>query len=146
MPGFPTPRRRSRDEFESDEETEASYELGTPEAEDSARKKQRLSNGTTITSPSESSSRGANQEQDGGMRNNIIRPRAPPRKHQPGSIVRVKLAHFVTYTAVEFFPGPSLNMVIGPNGTGKSTLVCAICLGLGWPTSVSEKPCGHDID
>ena len=23
-------------------------------------------------------------------------------------------------------------MVIGPNGTGKSTLVCAICLGLGW--------------
>lgn len=24
-------------------------------------------------------------------------------------------------------------MVIGPNGTGKSTLVCAICLGLGWP-------------
>lgn len=25
-----------------------------------------------------------------------------------------------------------MNMVIGPNGTGKSTLVCAICLGLGW--------------
>ncbi|KAF2796892.1 structural maintenance of chromosomes protein-like protein 5 [Melanomma pulvis-pyrius CBS 109.77] len=52
--------------------------------------------------------------------------------HQPGSIVRVKLTEFVTYTAAEFHPGPSLNMVIGPNGTGKSTLVCAICLGLGW--------------
>ena len=52
--------------------------------------------------------------------------------HQPGSIVRVKLKNFVTYTATEFHPGPSLNMVIGPNGTGKSTLVCAICLGLGW--------------
>ena len=26
-------------------------------------------------------------------------------------------------------------MIIGPNGTGKSTLVCAICLGLGWATS-----------
>lgn len=38
---------------------------------------------------------------------------------------------FVTYSAAEFHPGPSLNMVIGPNGTGKSTLVCAICLGLG---------------
>lgn len=25
-------------------------------------------------------------------------------------------------------------MVIGPNGTGKSTLVCAICIGLGWST------------
>jgi chromosome segregation ATPase len=38
---------------------------------------------------------------------------------------------FVTYTSAEFLPGPSLNMIIGPNGTGKSTLVCAICLGLG---------------
>lgn len=27
-------------------------------------------------------------------------------------------------------------MVIGPNGTGKSTLVCAICMGLGWKTEV----------
>jgi len=51
--------------------------------------------------------------------------------HQPGAIVRVDLHNFVTYTDVTFLPGPSLNMVIGPNGTGKSTLVCAICLGLG---------------
>lgn len=51
---------------------------------------------------------------------------------QSGSIVRVKLTNFVTYTAAEFHLGPSLNMIIGPNGTGKSTLVCAICLGLGW--------------
>ncbi len=57
--------------------------------------------------------------------------------HLPGAIVRVKLTNFVTYTSAEFFPGPNLNMVIGPNGTGKSTLVCAICLGLGWPPSVS---------
>ena len=56
--------------------------------------------------------------------------------HQPGSIVRVKLRTFVTYTAAEFHLGPSLNMVIGPNGTGKSTLVCAICLGLGWDPRV----------
>lgn len=54
------------------------------------------------------------------------------RAHQPGAIVRVKLTNFVTYTDAEFHPGPHLNMVIGPNGTGKSTLVCAICLGLGW--------------
>ncbi|KAG9185663.1 hypothetical protein G6011_06994 [Alternaria panax] len=51
---------------------------------------------------------------------------------KPGSIVRVKLTNFVTYTTAEFHLGPSLNMIIGPNGTGKSTLVCAICLGLGW--------------
>ena len=55
---------------------------------------------------------------------------------QPGSLVRVTLKNFVTYTAATFNPGPSLNMVIGPNGTGKSTLVCAICLGLGWSPEV----------
>ncbi|KAK4177026.1 putative structural maintenance of chromosomes protein [Triangularia setosa] len=54
----------------------------------------------------------------------------------PGAIVRVKLRNFVTYSEAEFILGPNLNMVIGPNGTGKSSLVCAICLGLGYPPSV----------
>lgn len=67
-----------------------------------------------------------------------LRAQPTRRKHQPGSIVRVKLTNFVTYTEAEFKPGPSLNMVIGPNGTGKSTLVCAICLGLGWGTQVGN--------
>lgn len=53
-----------------------------------------------------------------------------------GRIVRVKLLRFVTYNAVEFRPGPNLNMIIGPNGTGKSSIVCAIALGLGWKPSV----------
>ncbi|CAG8618294.1 6707_t:CDS:10 [Paraglomus brasilianum] len=53
-----------------------------------------------------------------------------------GSIVRVALTHFVTYDSVEFRPGPNLNMIIGPNGTGKSTIVCAIALGLGGHPSV----------
>ena len=57
---------------------------------------------------------------------------AGPGEFQPGALVRVKLTNFVTYEKAEFFPGPNLNMVIGPNGTGKSSLVCAICLGLGW--------------
>jgi len=55
---------------------------------------------------------------------------------QPGAIVRVKLQNFVTYEKAEFSLGPNLNMVIGPNGTGKSSLVCAICLGLGYPSHV----------
>ncbi|WFD43035.1 Structural maintenance of chromosomes protein 5 [Malassezia psittaci] len=57
----------------------------------------------------------------------------------PGSGVRDRgstCENFVTYDAVEFFPGPHLNMIIGPNGTGKSTVVCAIALGLGWKPSV----------
>ncbi|KAF9972521.1 Structural maintenance of chromosomes protein 5 [Actinomortierella ambigua] len=43
---------------------------------------------------------------------------------------------FVTYDYCTFSPGPNLNMIIGPNGTGKSTIVCAIALGLGWNTNV----------
>lgn len=55
-------------------------------------------------------------------------------EYQPGAIVRVKLLNFVTYEDAVFYPGPNLNMVIGPNGTGKSSLVCAICIGLGYNT------------
>ena len=55
-------------------------------------------------------------------------------EYQPGAIVRVKLINFVTYEDAVFYPGPNLNMVIGPNGTGKSSLVCAICIGLGYGT------------
>lgn len=55
-------------------------------------------------------------------------------EYQPGAIVRVKLINFVTYEDAVFYPGPNLNMVIGPNGTGKSSLVCAICIGLGYAT------------
>lgn len=70
-----------------------------------------------------------------------LQARPSAKAHQPGSIVRVKLINFVTYDLVEFYPGPSLNMVIGPNGTGKSTLVCAICLGLGWGPQVRVYVC-----
>lgn len=60
------------------------------------------------------------------------RPPSLPNEHQPGAIVRVAVTNFVTYESAVFYPGPNLNMVIGPNGTGKSSLVCAICLGLGY--------------
>ena len=52
-------------------------------------------------------------------------------KYEIGSIVRVKLHQFLTYQDVEFHPGPRLNVVMGPNGTGKSSIVCAIAIGLG---------------
>lgn len=57
-------------------------------------------------------------------------------EYQPGAILRVTVDNFVTYEHAEFYPGPNLNMVIGPNGTGKSSLVCAICLGLGYHSNV----------
>uniref|UniRef100_A0A8D2IEK4 Structural maintenance of chromosomes protein 5 n=1 Tax=Urocitellus parryii TaxID=9999 RepID=A0A8D2IEK4_UROPR len=47
-----------------------------------------------------------------------------------GSIVRIAMENFLTYDICEVTPGPHLNMIIGANGTGKSSIVCAICLGL----------------
>ncbi|GAA6029928.1 hypothetical protein JCM8097_009173 [Rhodosporidiobolus ruineniae] len=53
-----------------------------------------------------------------------------------GSIIRIACHSFLTYDSVEFRPGPALNMIIGPNGTGKSTIACAIAIGLGFPAKV----------
>jgi len=46
-------------------------------------------------------------------------------------VTRIRLKNFLTYHEVEFKPGPRLNLVCGPNGTGKSTILNAMCLGLG---------------
>ncbi|XP_018566367.1 structural maintenance of chromosomes protein 5 [Anoplophora glabripennis] len=51
--------------------------------------------------------------------------------YKAGSIRKIEVKNFVTYSHVEMVPGPHLNMIIGPNGTGKSTMVAAIILGLG---------------
>lgn len=41
-----------------------------------------------------------------------------------------------TYDYTEVYPGPNLNMIVGANGTGKSSIVCAICLGLAGKTAI----------
>lgn len=52
----------------------------------------------------------------------------------------MQLENFVTYDFVQFRPGPYLNMILGPNGTGKSSIACAIAIGLNWPPSVCGVP------
>ncbi|XP_069430200.1 structural maintenance of chromosomes protein 5 isoform X4 [Ovis canadensis] len=64
-----------------------------------------------------------------------VPPAAPPPLPSSGpfvegSIVRIAMENFLTYDVCEVSPGPHLNMIIGANGTGKSSIVCAICLGL----------------
>ncbi|OAG04898.1 P-loop containing nucleoside triphosphate hydrolase protein [Paraphaeosphaeria sporulosa] len=108
MPGIPEKRKRPTIRESDDEEQ--------PGVSDGSASKRARSISDASGSPS----------------SNHSHHRLPEDVHQPGSLVRVKLTNFVTYTSAEFHLGPSLNMIIGPNGTGKSTLVCAICLGLGW--------------
>lgn len=130
-------QRRSRTYEADEDDTRSNTPLSTA-PNDSKRRKRRVEPDESDDSPSDDlsapvislarPSQNAHPVSTGGV---------PQAGHKPGAIVRVKLTNFVTYTSAEFFPGPNLNMVIGPNGTGKSTLVCAICLGLGWPPSVS---------
>ena len=59
---------------------------------------------------------------------------------QPGSIVRVAMRNFLTYTDAVAYPGPELNVILGPNGTGKSALTHAICLACGGaPKSIGRS-------
>ena len=41
-----------------------------------------------------------------------------------------------TYELSVVYPGSNLNMIVGANGTGKSSIVCAICLGLAGKTAI----------
>ncbi|KAE8351356.1 P-loop containing nucleoside triphosphate hydrolase protein [Aspergillus coremiiformis] len=153
MPSSPTvPRRRQRNEEE--ESDESSSPLGEPTPTPNSNKRIRLepNQSSDAGQDTEDTSSGDSDEDEDADKNvngaskpsKIAKPHTPqitqngdqdgtPEDgYKPGAIVRIKVTDFVTYTSAEFFPGPKLNMVIGPNGTGKSTLVCAICLGLGW--------------
>uniref|UniRef100_A0A1B0GQF2 Structural maintenance of chromosomes protein 5 n=1 Tax=Phlebotomus papatasi TaxID=29031 RepID=A0A1B0GQF2_PHLPP len=48
-----------------------------------------------------------------------------------GKIKSITVNNFITYDSVKVSPGPYLNVILGPNGTGKSTLVAAIVIGMG---------------
>ncbi|KAI0837943.1 P-loop containing nucleoside triphosphate hydrolase protein [Hypoxylon sp. FL0890] len=120
------PRRRSRARFEEDDDEQAS-------GSDSSKRQRHVPSRTL-------------SQEDGDYQSDPDIPRSSRVKSSPsrtdrensisefqtGAIVRVLVENFVTYEHAEFNPGPNLNMVIGPNGTGKSSLVCAICLGLGY--------------
>lgn len=60
-------------------------------------------------------------------------------RYVAGSVVRIKCINFMTYDHVEFRPGPHLNMILGPNGTGKSSIAAAIAIGLAFPPKVSPQ-------
>uniref|UniRef100_A0AAQ5XQH7 Structural maintenance of chromosomes protein 5 n=1 Tax=Amphiprion ocellaris TaxID=80972 RepID=A0AAQ5XQH7_AMPOC len=92
----------------------------------SSSKKQRLSHGSSSSQTSRRTMSAASQtaETDGDGR------------FVEGAILRITMKNFLTYDYSEVHPGPNLNMIIGANGTGKSSIVCAICLGLAGKTAV----------
>ena len=58
-----------------------------------------------------------------------------------GRVLRVEMQNFLTFDSCEVFPGPHLNIVLGPNGTGKSSITHAICLACGGnPKTVGRSP------
>ncbi len=36
-----------------------------------------------------------------------------------GAVYRVHVTNFMTYTSEEIFPGPGVNVILGPNGSGR---------------------------
>lgn len=130
------PSRRSRDEDDDSDDSE-SINSSRP----TSNKRPRLSEPQSEVRSDEEGQRDAPANDNSerltqAMASQAVASAVGPGGFKPGAIVRIKVTNFVTYTSAEFFPGPKLNMVIGPNGTGKSTLVCAICLGLGWGPQV----------
>ena len=132
MPSATIPHQRRHSEDSSEDGGDASSDPETFSSQISNKRARLNLNGDASPPRNTPRTNGYGPDPNHSLHKDVLRASESTRKHTPGSIVRVKLTNFVTYTAVEFFPGPSLNMVIGPNGTGKSTLVCAICLGLGW--------------
>ncbi|KAI0172672.1 P-loop containing nucleoside triphosphate hydrolase protein [Hypoxylon sp. FL1284] len=114
------PRRRSRARFEEENDEQSSES-------DSPKRQKRTADGMLSEHDDSDDDRQIKTSPSRAGRGNGAGG------FQPGAIVRVLVQDFVTYEHAEFHPGPNLNMVIGPNGTGKSSLVCAICLGLGYP-------------
>ncbi|CAD6196992.1 unnamed protein product [Caenorhabditis auriculariae] len=71
------------------------------------------------------------QEDPGGTSTQTSRKEDLPSDFPDGSILQVKLHNFLTYENVICRTTKNLNLIIGYNGSGKSSLICGICLALG---------------
>ena len=52
------------------------------------------------------------------------------KSYASGSVLRLRMRNFLTYDDCTVYPGAHLNLVLGANGTGKSSIVAALCLAL----------------
>ncbi|KDE05760.1 hypothetical protein MVLG_03851 [Microbotryum lychnidis-dioicae p1A1 Lamole] len=122
---------------ESEEEQDTPDAGPSPSENPKARKRARV--GPADAGEEHEQHRGDEEEDKKPLRNGVKFEKTSETDdagYVVGSIVRIKCQAFVTYDSVEFRPGPALNMILGPNGTGKSTIACAIAIGLGFPAKV----------
>lgn len=73
-------------------------------------------------------------DQGGGVRRDLAES-CPTFDHVPFniacSIKKIKLRNFMVHSFIELDCSSRINLILGANGSGKSSIVCAICLGLG---------------
>ncbi|KAJ1309249.1 hypothetical protein OPQ81_004914 [Rhizoctonia solani] len=113
------------EESQAEEDEEASEDEGAP-----TRKRTRLS--------AEGAAADVEPKTEPGIQSKprVTLPRDPSDGFIPGAIVGIRLHNFLTYDDVDFRCGPYLNMLIGANGTGKSSIAGAIAIGLGGTPNV----------
>ncbi|KAL7678285.1 hypothetical protein ACOME3_004515 [Neoechinorhynchus agilis] len=56
-----------------------------------------------------------------------------------GAIVRLSVMNFMSFSKFVWIPDSKFNVVLGHNGAGKSSLMCAICLVMGGHPSLSGR-------
>ena len=61
----------------------------------------------------------------------IVRMSVKKIEYSHGCIVKLRVENFMHYSDQKIEPLPGFNVIIGHNGSGKSALINAICIGLG---------------
>ena len=57
--------------------------------------------------------------------------KTPRANYDQGSIMLIRMVNFMHYSDITIRPLPGFNVLLGHNGSGKSAIVNAICIGLG---------------
>ena len=55
----------------------------------------------------------------------------PTIEYSPGTITLIQLSNFMIHSEFKWSPGPQINLITGRNGSGKSSILQAIVLGMG---------------
>ena len=66
--------------------------------------------------------------------------KTPRANYDQGSIMLIRMVNFMHYSDITIRPLPGFNVLLGHNGSGKSAIVNAICIGLGGSIDTLQVP------